>query len=125
MRDRLGELGDAVVALITFTRQRNLQGYRGRLDLPYAVLTDEARTTYRAYALDRGPWWRVWGAATLLAYARLLRRGRRLERPKEDTAQLGGDFVVDRQGRIAYAFRSKGPAHRPSVDELVTVVARL
>ena len=125
MRDRLAELGDAMVALVTFTRQRNLRGYRGRFHLQYVVLTDESRATYRAYGLGRGPLWRVWGPATLRAYAQLLRRGAQLQRPKEDTAQLGGDFVIDRDGRLAYVFRSKGPADRPSVDDLVTVVARL
>ncbi|HVL29051.1 MAG TPA: AhpC/TSA family protein [Acidimicrobiales bacterium] len=125
MRDRLAELGDAEVALVTFTRPRNLRGYRGRFRLPFAVLSDEARASYRAYGLGRGPWWRVWGPATVAAYARLLRRGARLQRPTEDTSQLGGDFVVDRQGRLAYAFRSKGPADRPPVDDLVEAVARL
>lgn len=125
MRDRLDDLGDAEVALVTFTRPRNLRGYRGRLGLPYRVLADEGRATYRAYGLGRGPWWKVWGPATLKAYARLLRKGARLERPTEDTSQLGGDFVIDRQGRIAYAFRSTGPANRPSVDDLVAAVAPL
>ena len=125
MRDRLGEFGDCAAALITFTRQRNLRGYRNRFQLPYAVLADEPRATYRAYGLGRGRWWHVWGLATLRAYARLLRRGVRLERPKEDTSQLGGDFIVDREGRLTYIFRSKGPSDRPSVDELVAVVKRL
>lgn len=119
MGDRLGDLGDAVVALITFTRQRNLRGYRSRLGLPFAVLTDETRATYRAYGLGRGRWWRVWGPATVRAYGRLIRGGARAERPKEDTLQLGGDFVVGRDGRLLYAYRSKGPDDRPPVDDLV------
>jgi peroxiredoxin len=125
VRDRLADLGDAKVALITFTRQRNLRGYRGRLQLPYVVLSDEDRASYRAYGLGRGPWWRVWGPATVRAYARLLRSGSRLRRPDADTLQLGGDFVVDRTGRIAYAYRSRQPDDRPPVDELVTVVRTL
>ncbi len=125
MRDRLDEMGDAEVVLVTFTRARNLRGYRGRLGLPYAVVSDETREAYRAYGLRRGPWWRVWGLRTLREYRRLLRRGSRLERPQEDTRQLGGDFVVDRDGRLAYAYRSQGPSDRPSVDELVAAVAAL
>jgi peroxiredoxin len=121
--DRLGDLGDAVVALVTFTRQRNLRGYRSRFGLPYPVLTDETRDTYRAYGLGRGPWWRIWGPATLRAYGRLMRKGARLQAPKEDTLQLGGDFVVGRDGRLLYAYRSKGPDDRPAVDELVAAVA--
>ncbi len=38
------------------------------------------------------------------------------------TLQLGGDFVVRQDGRIAYAFRSDGPDDRPPVDELVAAV---
>ena len=122
MRDRLGDLGDAVVALVTFTRPRNLRGYRARLGLPYAVLADEPRAAYRAYGLGRGPWWRVWGPATVLAYVALAARGRRPQRPTEDTLQLGGDFVIGRDGRVAYAYRSTGPADRPPVDDLVAAV---
>lgn len=125
MRDRLADLRDAEVALVTFTRPRNLRGYRARLGLPYPVLADESRATYRAYGLGRGRWWRVWGPATVRAYARLMRTEARVERPQEDTGQLGGDFVVDRQGRLAYAYRSTGPSDRPPVDDLVAAVARL
>lgn len=124
MRDRIDELGDAVVVLLTFTRQRNLRGYRGRMGLPYVVLADELRGAYRAYGLSRGPWWRVWGPTTIRAYAGLLRGGARLRRPTEDTLQLGGDFVVGRDGRLVYAYRSKGPADRPPVDDLIAAARR-
>jgi hypothetical protein len=102
VRDRLAELGDAEVVLVTFTRQRNLNGYRRRLGLPYTVVTSEDRAAYDAYSLGRGRPWRVYGLRVLRRYATLLRRGRRLERPTEDTLQLGGDFVVDREGRLVY-----------------------
>jgi hypothetical protein len=122
--DRLDELGDAEVVLVTFTRQRSLRGYRSRLGLTYPVLSDEERVAYRAYGLGRGPWWRVWGLASLRAYARLLRRGAKLQRVREDVLQLGGDFVIGRDGRLVYAYRSRGPAARPSVDDLVQAGAR-
>ena len=122
MRDRLDELGDAEVALVLFTRQRNLRGYRARVGLPYTVVTSEDRAAYRAYGLGRGPVWRVYGVRVLRRYAELLRRGRRLERPTEDTLQLGGDFVVGRDGSLVYEFRSTGPDDRPPVDDLVAAV---
>ena len=122
MSDRLDDFGDAAVALITFTRPRNVAGFRRRLGLRYPVLADEARDAYRAYGLGRAPWWRVWGPRTLGAYARLLRAGRRLDRPTQDTRQLGGDFVVDPTGRLSYAYRSSRPDDRPAVDALVAAV---
>ena len=122
MSDRLDDFGDAAVALITFTRPRNVAGFRRRLGLRYPVLADEARDAYHAYGLGRAPWWRVWGPRTLGAYARLLRAGRRLDRPTQDTRQLGGDFVVDPTGRLSYAYRSSRPDDRPAVDALVAAV---
>jgi hypothetical protein len=37
---------------------------------------------------------------------------------------LGGDFVVGRDGRVAYAFRSTDPDDRPPVDDLIAAVRR-
>lgn len=122
MSDRLDEFGGAAVVLVTFTRPRNLRGFRRRLGLRYPIVADETRAVYRAYGLGRGPWWKVWGPGVLLAYVRLVRAGRRLERPTDDTLQLGGDFVVDRDGRLAYAYRSQAPDDRPAVDALIEAV---
>jgi len=120
---RLEELGDAEVVLVLFTAARNLRGYRSRNGIGYTVATSEDRAAYRAYGLGRGSVWRVWGPSVLRSYARLIRRGGRPERPTEDTLQLGGDFVVGRDGRLVYAFRSEGPDDRPPVDDLVAAVA--
>jgi hypothetical protein len=120
--DRIDEFGHAAVALITFTRQRNLRGFRHRLGLAYPVVTDESRASYRAYGLTRGPWWRIWGLRTLRAYGPLLGSGGRLRRPTEDTLQLGGDFIVDSNGVLVYGYRSARPDDRPPVDELITTV---
>ena len=122
MSDRLAEFSGAAVVLITFTRTRNLRGFRRRLGLTYPVLADEPRAAYRAYGLGRGSWRRVWGLRAIKAYGRPLRTGRRPRIPTADTLQLGGDFVLDPEGRVTYAYRSEGPDDRPSVDDLVTAV---
>jgi peroxiredoxin len=120
--DRLDEFSDAAVVLITFTRPRNLRGFRRHLGLRFPVLADEARSTYRAYGLGRGSWRRVWGVRSMRAYARVLRGGHRPSFPTQDTLQLGGDFIIDPEGRVAYAYRSNGPDDRPSVAELLRVL---
>ena len=124
MGDRLDEMGDAEVVLVTFGSQRSLRGFRSRLGLPMQVLADEDRGAYRAYGLRRGPWWRVWGLATVRRYARLLAGGRRIGRPGGGTLQLGGDVAGGREGRLVYVFRSRGPADRPAVADLVAAVRR-
>lgn len=122
MRDRIADLGDAEVALVLFTAPRNLRGYKGRSALPFAVVTSEDRAAYRAYGFRRGSVLRVWGPKAISAYVGLLRKGRKVERPTEDTLQLGGDVVVDREGRVAYLYRGSGPDDRPPIDELVSAV---
>jgi peroxiredoxin len=119
---RLREFDEASVVLITFTRQRNLHAFRRLLGLSYPVLADETRAVYHSYGLVRGPWWRIWSWRTLRAIVRLRRAGHRIHRPTEDTRQLGGDFVIDRGGRVAYAYRSRRPDDRPAVDDLVAAV---
>ena len=36
--------------------------------------------------------------------------------------QLGGDFVIDARGRLAYAYRSAEPTDRPAVAELLKAI---
>lgn len=123
VQERIGDLSGAEVVLVTFARQRVLAGFRKRLGLTFPVLADEDRASYRDYDLGRGPWWRIWGPATWLAYARLVARGKRAERPTDDTLQLGGDFVVASSGRLVYAFRSRSPSDRPPIEELVAAAS--
>ncbi|HEC10714.1 MAG TPA: hypothetical protein ENI86_14290 [Acidimicrobiales bacterium] len=107
-------------ALITFTDQVHLERYHRRVDLPFPVLRDPDRTTYRAYSLGRATRRRVWSPAVIRRYVQLFRQGERdLQRPTEDVLQLGGDFVIAADGTLAYTFRSKGPDDRPAVDELI------
>ncbi len=121
MRDRLDEFGDAVVVVVTFGPPDRVLTYQREMLDPLTVLLDEDRSVYLAYGLGRGRVWKVWGPAVWWAYVRLLREGWRLQWPTGDTLQLGGDFVVDRHGRLVYVHRSDDPDDRPSVDELVSL----
>ena len=127
MRDRLDDLGtDTMVALITFSEPDRLTTYRDRHHLPFPVLTDPERRTYRAYGLGRGSVARVWGRRAARRYVDLIRRDglTGLRVPSEDTLQLGGDFVIAPDGTLVFGFWGAGPDDRPSVDELVSAVER-
>ena len=39
----------------------------------------------------------------------------------EDALQLGGDFLVDRDGGILWAYRSVDPTDRPTVEQLLAL----
>lgn len=126
MRDRIDELGDqAIVVLVTFTAPDELRDYAARHDLGFLALRDPDRSGYRAFGLGRGSLRRVWGLRAARRYISLIRHDGigGLHRPTEDTRQLGGDFVIDADGRLAWGFWSEGPDDRPTVGELVAAVA--
>lgn len=125
MRDRLDQLGDTEVVVVTFAAHRTLAGYRRRFVDPLTVVSDEEREWYRAFGFGRGPWWRVWGWRATKRYVELIRSGRRDVGIHGDTLQLGGDVLVGRDGRIAWVFQGAGPDDRPDVDEIVERIRAL
>lgn len=127
MRDELERQGrhlDVVVAVITFGRGDRLADYRRHLDISFSVLRDEQRDAYRAYGLSRGSFRAIYRPATIKKYVQLMRAGQRLRRPTDDTRQLGGDFVVGPDGRLAFAYRPVAPDDRPAPAAIVAALGR-
>ncbi|MCP3912352.1 MAG: hypothetical protein GY713_15520 [Actinomycetia bacterium] len=122
MRDRLDEIPGAEVVVVTFSRARNLRGYRRRFAEPLTVIADEERALYRALGFGRGSVVRVWGWRAAASYTRLMARGHRPDRPTEDTLQLGGNAVVDTHGRVSWVYAGAGPDDRPPVDEFIAAI---
>jgi len=128
VRDRLDDLGaNTAVVMIAFTDRSNLAHYRSTNPLPFPVLLDPDRATYRSYGLGRGSLWRVWGWKATRRYLQIFREGglHGLRRPTEDTLQLGGDFIVSPDGTLAWGFWGEGPDDRPSVEEIITQLQRI
>jgi hypothetical protein len=97
-----------------------LRRLREELDLRVPLLADPAWKAHDAYGFRRGSLADAWlSPETWAAYARLVRRGARPRRPRQDPRRLGGDVVVDPQGRVAWTYRSRSPADRPSIDEVL------
>ena len=127
VRDHLNAIAiaPAQVVVVTFAAAEELSQYRSHVNVPFSILSDPERSTYRSYQLGRGSFRDIYGMGTLRMYASLLRKGRKLRRPAQDTRQLGGDFVIDRDGRIAAAFYPTSPDDRPSIAQLASAVAAL
>ena len=84
------------------------------------MLADPDRLVYRSFTLKRLSWFRLFSPATLKLYFRLFREGKKLESyGKDDYHQSGGDFLLDRNGRVFFAHRSEDPADRPTVSKLL------
>ena len=95
------------------------------MQLPFPILSDPQRDTYRAYGLASGTLLRVLAPGTIWTYVKLLARGNRYQFGKSDLRQMGGDFVLDERGLVAYEFRGASPHQRPTVSELIAVLARI
>ena len=117
---------DVALVVVLPAAPGELGRFRDELGIQATLLADPTWSTYREYGLRRGGRKDVWlSLPTWLAYARLVARGRRLRLPRQDVYSLGGDFLVDREGRLAWAYRSRHPADRPSTSEVLRRVDTL
>jgi hypothetical protein len=107
------------IAVVTFAAPELLAVFEPELALGLPMFADRDRELYAALGFGRGSLARVWLDPRVWArYARLLAAGQRLRRTQEDTLQLGGDAVVDAEGRLAWIHRSRGPEDRPTIAAL-------
>ncbi len=82
------------------------------------VLSDPSRQLYRRLGIGRAPWWRVYSPGTLAVYGRAVAARQHLDRPDEDTRQLGGDAILV-DGTVTTLWRPRSPDDRPPVDEVL------
>lgn len=121
--DTIRELGGEVLA-VSFAKPERVAAYVERYPLPFPVLADPDLEAYRAFDLGRTSVLGMLNPIVMLKYAALMVRGWMPWKPakKDDLFQLGGDFVVDSQRRLVYAYPSANPTDRPAVDDLIQAV---
>jgi hypothetical protein len=116
--DRFADEGVAAVVVGMGTPEETADVARS-LDLPFPVLLDPARRGYDAYGLIEG------GANAFLtpksagAVARAMLSGSRGGRPIGNTRQLGGAFLIDREGIVRWAAPSRYAGDHASPDDIL------
>ena len=91
----------------------------------FAVLLDRERVAYQAYGLERSRL-RSWHPRVVWMYIkRWFQRGEFYDSHGDDTSQLGGDFIIDKQGNLRLVHASHDPTDRPSVEVLLKVLKTL
>jgi peroxiredoxin len=91
----------------------------------FTVLLDRDRTVYKAYGLERSKL-RSKNPRTLWLYFTRWLQGRKFhDSHGDDTSQLGGDFIVDKNGIIQFAYPSYDPTDRPAVEKLLEVLRKI
>jgi hypothetical protein len=109
----------AEVLVVSFEPVERLPRYREWHGWPFPVVADPTRDAYRAFGLESASLGRLLRPGVVLGYAALMLRGHVPRPSAADVRQLGGDFVVGADRRLAYAHRSADPADRPPAEELV------
>ena len=89
----------------------------------FVCLADPERAAYDAFGLTRrGDLGDVMGPKILAAGIKALRFGVSLPGKGQDMRQLGGAFVIDREGGIRFAQRAATAADRATVDSLLSAL---
>ena len=123
-KDRIAQLG-AGVLLIAYDQPSLLSAkiLRG-LEVPYELLVDIEKRTYRQWGMGRTTPLKSFLPPSLAwRYLKLLARGERFLGIAPDMLQLGGDFVVDAGGRIAFGHAMRNNGDRVAVSELLRVLS--
>lgn len=120
-KDTLERLG-AVVLAVTFEAPNEVAEFARREKLPFPLLIDPGRRAYQAFGLRRARLAKTLTWATARYYLKALLHGHLPRRTHGDVGQLGGDFVLDPEGRVVFARPSEGPADRPTPEEIIQAV---
>lgn len=115
------------ILAISMSTPETLARYLKENALPFPLLADPTRDSYRAFGLERTSWGKIFRPRLIWKYLKLVARGGKVRRVPEgeDALQLGGDFLIDGERHVMWTFRSVDPADRPSVDVLLGEAMRV
>ena len=91
---------------------------------PFPVWLDPEKQSYEVYGMTSSAI-RAWGVRNLWYYAQSLAQGKELKENRGDTSQMGGNFIIDKDGVVRFAYPSKNPTDRPPIDQLLQVLKTL
>lgn len=125
MRDKEDELDrlNVKVVVVTFESDFLARGYVEATALKWPLFIDTTRGLYRNYGMLTASYWDVWGVKTWLVYFRELLKGNKPMKSEGDIYQRGGDVLIDPEGIVRLHHIGRGPADRPSVEHILTVVS--
>ena len=122
-RDEFQKLGAEVIFVVYSDPQELMAKMLSDLDIPYTLLLDPSRETYRRWGLGEAGLREWLSPGFYVAMAKAVWRRDRLFRMSPGPSQLGGDFVIDRRGNLSFVNRLKGFHDRASMPDLLTALA--
>jgi peroxiredoxin len=112
------------VLVVSFAPPVMVAAFATELPLPFAVVSDPERKAYQAFTRGATNLRGFLKPGVIWHYLKLILRGWLPKGPDKDADiwQLGGDFVIDADGRLRYAHASTDAADRPSNAELLAAL---
>lgn len=108
--------------VVSFGERHGALLWRQETSCPYPVLLDGSRQLYKLLGFKKSVS-RVYCVKTLAYYADQKAAGRAFPKPYEDVVddpyQMGGNIVLDKDGKIVFVYRSKTASDRPSITALL------
>ena len=121
MRDRQEEIeaeGVRVVA-IGMGRPEMAAYFRDQFHIPFTLLVDHDKETYKALGIKKGNWLQVSGPQNWPRFAMGILTGKGLAAPKQDPLQMGGVALVEPGGSISFIHRSEASSDNLPIDTLL------
>ena len=120
------ELG-VTIALINFESEDATQRYCESRNLvePFLCLTDKEKLAYRAFNLSRTNAGRIFTPQVWKRGFQAALHGHLNSVPKGDPFQMPGVFIVDTEGIIRYAYRSKDASDNPPTEQILALLREL
>ena len=122
-RDRIERSGAEVVFVAFHDPELMMSKMLRDLDLSFVLLLDRAREAYARWGLQTGTLKTLlrpglaWNILKLM-----IQRPPSLGTAPPHHRQLGGDFVVDRAGRLVFVNRMKSVCDRANIDDMLAAI---
>jgi peroxiredoxin len=118
-KDAIAAAGAEVVLVAYNDPELMMAKMFNALDLPFVLLVDRTREFYGRWGLGPAGIKAVLNPGLYLAMLRVVLRRERSLGSAPTARQLGGDFVVDRHGRLAFVHRMRSLHDRARIEDLV------
>ena len=100
--------------------------FREAQDIPFPLIVDRKKETYRALEVTRGSLLDVAGPSVWLQALKNISKGHPpFQRPQQDALQLGATAIVKPGGDVFHLHRAKDSSDNYPVDEVIKKVRAL
>jgi hypothetical protein len=124
LRDRYEDITStgADVAAIGMGWPEAAAAFKQEQDIPFPLLVDRTKETYRALEMKRGTLWDTVGPQNWLRFTKGILSGHGVGKPKQDPLQMGGTLVVAPGGETLLLDRADNPVGDIPLDEVIAAL---